>query len=505
MRSHGALSFALACATGLHVASANAQDHAVTVVLNEEVDVLEPCMVGRQNVSRVISQNITERVTEFDYKNGGLVPRLAESWEQVDEDTWRFHLREGVKFHDGGEFTAEDVVFSIERNKNEIFSCEVGTKFFGGIDFSFEMPDPHTLEITTVPPSPILPLLMAVMPVQSKAATPADEFTRAPVGTGPYIFDNWNVGESITVRRNPEYWGDQPSVEGATYVFRTDSAVAAAMIDTGEADIAPSIAIQDATNPETDFAYPNSETTRLRIDTRMAPLNDRRVREALNLAIDREAMVGTLFPEQVQMATQLVVPTTMGYNNELKVWPYDPDRARTLLEEAQADGVPVDAEILMVGRVNQFQNATEAMEAIAAMLTEVGFNVHLQMNDVSVWNNYFVKPFGEDVGPTLTQAQHDNAMGDPVFTAYVKYHSGGAHSMIENPELDAAIEAATAATGDERAELWRKGFALVNDEIIADVPLFHMVGFTRVSPRLKFEPTIATNLELQLSQIEFNE
>ncbi|WP_138466712.1 ABC transporter substrate-binding protein [Poseidonocella sp. HB161398] len=493
---------ALAAATG---GACLAQDRDVTVVLSEEVDVMEPCMVGRQNISRIISQNITERLTEYDYRNGGLLPRLATSWEQLDEDTWRFHLRDGVAFHDGGAFTADDVIFSIERNKNPDLPCEVGAKFFGGIDFSFETPDPLTLDITTSPPSPILPLLMAVMPVQSKAATPAGEFTRAPVGTGPYVFDSWDVGREITLARNPDYWGETPEVEAAHYVFRADSAVAAAMVASGEADIVPSIAIQDATDPATDFSYPNSETTRLRINTLEPPLDDRRVREALNLAIDREAMVGTLFSEDVQIATQLVVPTTMGYNKDIKPFPYDPDRARALLAEAKADGVPVDAPITLIGRVNQFANATEAMEAISAMLREVGFTINLQMQDVSVWNTYFVRPFPDDDGPTLTQAQHDNAMGDPVFTAYVKYHSQGAHSMVDSPELDAAIETATAASGDERAALWQKVFAIVNEDIIADMPLFHMVGYTRVSPRLDFTPTIATNLELQLSQIGFKD
>ncbi|WP_172329426.1 ABC transporter substrate-binding protein [Mangrovicoccus sp. HB161399] len=501
--SKTAVAAAMVAAAWTGAAAAEGRD--VTIVLNEEVDVMEPCMVGRQNISRIISQNITERLTEYNYRDGGIMPRLATSWEQVDEDTWRFHLRDGVKFHDGGDFTAEDVIFSIQRNQNPNLPCEVGAKFFGGIDFSFETPDPHTLEITTSPPSPILPLLMAVMPVESRAATPENEFTRAPVGTGPYVFDSWDVGKSIKLARNPDYWGEQPIVESASYVFRADSAVAAAMVQAGEADIVPSIAIQDATDPETDFSYPNSETTRIRINTLEPPLDDRRVREALNLAIDREAMIGTLFSEDVQIATQLVVPTTMGYNKDIEPFPYDPDRARALLAEAKADGVPVDMPIHMIGRVNQFANATEAMEAIAAMLREVGFNIDLQMNDVSVWNTYFVKPFPDDDGPSLTQAQHDNAMGDPVFTAYVKYHSDGAHSMVSDPELDTAIEKATAATGAEREALWQKVFARANDEIIADIMLFHMVGYTRVSPRLAFTPTIATNLELQLSQIGFND
>lgn len=475
----------------------------VTVVLAETVDVVEPCMAARQDVGRVISENVNEMLIEFDYVNGGLKPRLATEWNQVDADTWEFKLRPGVKWHDGKPLTAKDVQFTIERNKNANLSCETGGKYFGGTEFSFEIPDDNTIRITTNPAQPILPLLLTVMPVQSAATTPPGEFDRKPVGTGPYVFSDWQVGQSITVTRNPDYWGEQPQVEKATYLFRSDSAVAAAMVEAGEADIVPAIALQDANNKETDFSYPNSETTSLRIDPRVAPTNDRRIREAMNLAIDREAMVGTLFPADAQIATHLVVPTTIGYNPDVPVWPYDPEKARQLVEEARADGVAVDSQIRIIGRNGQYPNATEAMEAIMAMLQDIGLNVKLDMYDVSVWNNYFVAPFVADAGSTLTQSQHDNATGDPVFTAFVKYASEGSHSMLRDPAVDEMIAKATAATGDERTKLWQELFTKVNTEIIADIPMFHMVGFTRVSPRLDFKPTIATNSELQLSQIRF--
>lgn len=490
-------------AAGLSPALGQEGGRDVTVVLSETVSMVEPCMAARQDVGRVISENVNEMLIEFDYVNGGLKPRLATEWSQVDADTWEFRLRDGVKWHDGSPLTAKDVQFSIERNKNADLSCETGGKYFGGMEFGFETPDDHTIRITTTPPQPILPLLLSVMPVQSAATTPAGEFDRKPNGTGPYVFSDWQNGQSITLTRNPDYWGEQPQVEKATYLFRSDSAVAAAMVETGEADIVPSIALQDANNPETDFSYPNSETTSLRIDTRVEPTNDRRIREALNLAVDRQAMIGTLFPADAQIATHLVVPTTIGYNPDVPAWPYDPDRARDLVEAAKADGVNVDAPIRIIGRNGMYPNGTETMEAMMAMFQDIGLNVALDSYDVSVWNNYFVSPFVADAGATLTQSQHDNATGDPVFTAHVKYASDGAHSMVRDPEVDRLIAEASAATGEARTTLWQQLFTKVNTEIIADVPMFHMVGFTRVSPRLDFKPTIATNSELQLQQIRF--
>lgn len=179
----------------------------VTVVLAETVDVVEPCMAARQDVGRVISENVNEMLVEFDYVNGGLKPRLATEWSKIDDDTWEFKLRPNVKWHDGKPFTAKDVQFTIERNKNKKLSCETGGKYFGGTEFSFETPDANTIRITTKPAQPILPLLMTVMAVEPADATPADEFTRKPIGTGPYTFDKWDIGQSIVLKRNPEYWG----------------------------------------------------------------------------------------------------------------------------------------------------------------------------------------------------------------------------------------------------------------------------------------------------------
>lgn len=481
---------------------AMAQDATVKIVLAEEPEVVDPCMASRSDVGRVVLQNIAETLTELDPQSASLQPRLADSWEQVDGDTWRFKLREGVRFSDGSAFDAGDVAHSIARTTSGAINCEIGVKYFGGMEVSTEIVDDQTIDITTTPAQPILPVLMSTMTIVP-SDTPMDAHTRNPIGTGPYVFDEWKTGQSISLSRNPDYWGETPVVEGATYLFRSDRSVAALMVETGEADIVPNIAVQDATNPATDFAYPNSETFFLRLDTQVAPLDDRRVREALNLAIDREAFQGTILSKDVVLASHIVPPTTIGYNNDVKPYPYDPDRAKALIEEARADGVPVDTEIDLIGRTGIFPNGTEVMEAMHAMLTDAGFNVDLNMYDVAEWENFYSKPFAEDRPPQIIQLQHDNAKGDPVFSMFFKYHSDGLQSVLEDAEVDRLIDEATVATGEERAALWQQLFDRLQNEIIADIVMFHMVGYTRVSERLEFQPTIATNSELQLADIAF--
>ncbi|MGL4310190.1 MAG: ABC transporter substrate-binding protein [Paracoccaceae bacterium] len=473
----------------------------IIIALNEELEVVEPCMASQSNIGRVILQNISETLTELDPANGQLKPRLAESWEAVDADTWRFKLRSGVTFSDGSAFDAADVKHSMERTVSEALTCEIGAKFFGGMKITVEPVDDTTVDITSDPAQPILPLLMSTLTIVPSET--AMEFVKSPVGTGAYTLAEWNAGQSIVLAARDGYWGEKPAVTKATYVFRSDDAVRAAMVGTAEADIVPLINQNDATNTATDFSYPNSETTYLRIDHAIAPLNDIRVRKALNLAVDRDAFLGTLIPADAIKAVQMVVPTTLGSNPDLQPWPFDPDQAKALIEEAKAAGVPVDAEIEMVCRIGNFPNVTEVCEALQQMFADVGLNVKLNMMEVAEWVEVYSKPFAEDRGPRMVMAMHDNNRGDPVFSMYFKYACEGLQSGLCDADLDKGIADATAATGDARATAWPPVFKKVHEELVADVFLFHMVGFSRVSEKLDFVPTIATNSELQLSQIKF--
>jgi peptide/nickel transport system substrate-binding protein len=451
----------------------------------------------------VVKQNIVETMTEIDPSDGSITPRLATSWSQVDELTWRFEIRKGVKFHDGADLDAKAAAYAIDRTLDKNMDCEIRTKFFGGLEVTATPVGSHTLELKTDKPAPILPTMMGTMTLMSPN-TPKGRPTRRPVGTGPYTFESWDVGSEIVLERFDGYWGKQPEAEKATFVWRSESAVRAAMVKTGEADIAPNIAVQDATDPRMDFSYPNSETSRLRIDVTRAPLDDLRVRQALNLAIDRDAIRGSIFSKDVIPATQLVVPSINGHNPELKVWPYDPTRAKRLLDEARAAGVPVDNEITLIGRINIYPNATEVMEAIMAMYQSVGLNVKLKMLEVAEWVDILTKPYAEDRAPVVLQAQHDNNNGDAVFTVYNKYHGDGAQSVLSDAKLDDVIVRAGKATSDERRKLFQEGFRIINDVIVGDVPMYHMVGYTRVGKRIDFKPSISTNSELQISQITFN-
>lgn len=493
------LSTALALLPWAPVFAQDAKD--VTIVLGEDVDLMEPCMATRSNIGRIIMENVNETLTTYDVKTGkGVLPRLAESWEDQGNGTWRFHLRQGVKFSDGSAFDAGDVKASYERATSDKLTCET-PRYFGDTKLSFNVVDDHTVDITADPAQPILPLLMSLVTIVP-SETPI-EFVRDPVGTGPYKLASWEPGQSVVLERRDDYWGEKPAVEKATYVFRTDPAVAAAMVAKGEADLAPSISAVDATNKDTDVSYLNSETTYLRLDSAIPPINDIRVREALNMAVDRNAFVGSLLPEGTVPAVAMVPPTTLGWNPDVKEYPYDPDKAKELLAAAKADGVPVDTTLHLIGRSNLFPGVTEVTEALQQMLQDVGFNVDVQMVEVAQQEELYSKPFKEGRPPQMLFVSHDNSKGDPVFSMFFKYDSKGKQSGISDPKVDEMIAKATAATGDERAKDWSELFAYLHDDVVPDVLLFHMVSFARVGDKITFTPTIATNSQLELAEIGF--
>jgi len=493
---------ALLCALvmGTSLSPVYAGSGPIKVVLAEEADLLEPCMATRSNIGRIIMENVSETLTELDVRGGtGVQPRLAEKWEQNADGSWRFHLRQGVKFSDGTAFDAKDVKHSFDRIMSDKNTCE-SRRYFGGMTVTPTVVDDYTIDFKADPVQPILPLLLTLVTMVPEE-TPL-EFVREPVGTGPYKLTNWTPGQQIVLTSRDDYWGAKPEVTEATYLFRADPAVRAAMVQAGEADLSPSISQVEATNPATDFSYLDSETVYLRVDHNIEPLNDVRIRRALNLAVDRQAFLGTLLPDSALLATAIVPPPTLGWNPDVKVPAYDPEAAKKLIEEAKADGVKVDTPITIIARSANFPNVTEIMEAIQQQLQEVGLTVELKFVEVAEHEQYYSKPFAEGRGPQLVAAMHDNSKGDPSFSMFFKYATEGTQSGFSDPKVDDLIKRASAAVGDERAKLWSEAIAYLHDEVVADVLLFHMVGFSRVSERLDFKPTMATNSMLQLSEIK---
>ena len=480
---------------------AMAQSDTLTVVVTDEPKSLDPCDTDLSNNSRVLRNNVTETLVNLDSTNGAVIPSLATEWWQVDDHTWEFKLREGVTFHDGTPFDANAVAAALTRAQNADLGCEVAAADLKDVVFTATVIDPLRLTITTDVVEPILPNKMASLDIGSPA-TPADSKTRAPVGTGPYTLSAWNEGQSVVLAGYEGYWGGKPAIPNVDIVWRAESAVRAAMVDTGEAQIAFEIAPQDATT-ENDHAYPNAETSLLRIDQAIPPLDDKRVREALNLAIDRDGLIGTVFHADAQKAMQVVLPSVFGYNPDIAVWTYDPDKARVLLEEARAAGVAVDTEIVLYGRIGIYPNSSESLEAIQAMLLDAGFNVRLEMLETNPWLAKLIKPWEDTRQPNLVQTQIDNTQGDAVFTLPNRFTTDGNTSTTVDVALDKLIADGSQATGVERQRLFQEAFKVIAVDDINIVPLFHMVTSARIAPSVDYVPDVQAGNEIKLRSISY--
>jgi peptide/nickel transport system substrate-binding protein len=496
--------------SGMLVASgpAAAQGKTVTIVGQDEMPDHDLCNAMRSTQGRVMRQNVGEALTKINPVDGTVTPLLATSWKQTDPNTWRFTLRKGVNYHDGSPFNAAAVVKALQRTYYApALFCENRSKSGMKTGISFKAIDEHTVDIGLDVPAPILPVRMGVITMTHPDA-PLDALqTELPIGTGPYVFTSYKSDQEIILTRFDGYWGDKPEVESARYIYRKESSVRAAMVKIGEADIAPNISVLDADDPTMDFSFLNSETSRLRLEVFTAPLDDKRIRKALNLAIDRDALKGSVFSKDVLKATQHVVPSIAGHNHEIdkRVWPYDPKQAMKLIAEAKADGVAVDTELKLTCRLNQWPGAQEAMEAIMGYFHEVGLNVSLNCIESGLHSDMNRKPYAKGRGALLFQDQHDNNNGDAVFTFFAKYGCEGEQSTICSPEADKlAIDGAQLPTGPARAAKFAEAFRIVYEDVIGDVPLFHMVGYARVGSRINYTPSIATNTEVELSQISFN-
>jgi peptide/nickel transport system substrate-binding protein len=225
----------------------------------------------------------------------------------------------------------------------------------------------------------------------------------------------------------------------------------------------------------------------------------------MNYALDRAALIGTVMPKAVIQATQMVMPTIPGHNHELdkKPIPYDPAKAKQLLAEAKADGVPVDKEIMLITYPPHFPNAPELMDAVFTMYRNVGFNMKITTVDPGQYRKWSGKPYPENAPPSILQSSHDNNFGDPVFSVFHRFGCEGNAANFCNPDLDKEILRVSGLAGQERVAGWQGIFRTIYEDLTPVVFLYHMVGYARVNPRIDFKPDVTTNAELRIQEIHF--
>jgi peptide/nickel transport system substrate-binding protein len=360
-------------------ASATAE---ITIAIGQEPSTLDPQLVD-SGFERSVNDNIYEtlltRAPDGELTADGLASGMP---EQVKPNVWRFTLRDGITWHDGEPFTADDVVASIERIVNPDFGSEQGS-FFATITGAKAVDD-LTVDVTTNGPDPVLPSRMYWMKIVPAGASEDAGFDENPVGTGPYKFVEWARGDHITIEKNNDYWGENPSnIQTVEYNFVPEAATRLSGLISDQYNLTPNLL------PEDREAAPKFESVR-GLEHAMIVLNetaglteDVNVRRALNFAIDKEAIVNELFQGFAKVEPcQPMDPAWFGFHPGLEAYPYDPDQAKQLLDEAGATG----EEIELVGTTGRWLKDREVIEAVANFWRDAGLDVKVRLFELGEYN-----------------------------------------------------------------------------------------------------------------------
>ncbi|MCW8098900.1 ABC transporter substrate-binding protein [Streptomyces tauricus] len=476
-----------------------ADGRTLRVVLTQEPPTLEPCEASLTSTGVVVRSNITEPLVERDPDSGELHPLLATGWKQTGPRTWTFDTRDGVTFQNGEPFTAKDAAFSIDRAVNSDLACNVEGYVFGDDDLKVRAVGDNRLTVTTPEPDPILPLRLSFVEIVPRS-TSTEAKVRVPIGTGPYAVRSWQAGTAISLSRYDDYWGKAPAFPRARYVWRSDASVRAAMIDKDEAEIAVALDSMEA-EKDTTASYPNNETTALRLDGREAPLDDLRVRRAIDLAVDRQGIIDALLGGLAEPAGQLVPPGVVGHSDAIEPTRQNVAEARALVKEAEADGVPTDRTITLVARNGMFSGVSETAEALQYQMKEIGLSVRVRMADTATQLQYQLRPLPKNVGPIALLIMHGNQAGDAAFTASQYLLSDGPQSAFGTGELDRRIADAGLLSGRKRQDAFADLLADQNDTVVQYTHIAHMTGLLGLSPSIRYEPNSATGDEMRLAEV----
>ncbi|MEQ8898965.1 MAG: ABC transporter substrate-binding protein [Roseovarius sp.] len=459
-------------------------------------------------------------------ENAQIKPDLAVSWENLDELTWEFKLREGVKFHDGSDFDAEDVVFSFNRVPNvpnNPASYESNTNMIDTI----EAKDPMTVVIKTKDPYPLLLRRISGVSIVSsevvEGGTTAD-FTsgKIAIGTGPYKFSEYVPGDRYVLKRFEDYWGEKPHFKKVTFRIMPDSASRMAALLGGDVDIVEGFSPSSVeTLEERDGFYvaqrASARTLWLYVDMQndnspfvtdldgnameKSPLKDARVREAISLAIDRDAIVSRVMGGLAEPANQLVPAGWFSNNPEIPAVSADVERAKELM----AEGGYADGFGLTVHAPNdRYVNDAKIAQAVAQMLARIGIKTKVETMPKSV---YFGRLNNQEF--SLSMIGWDNSLtGSSLMSLSAAFHTRDKESGYggwnaggySNASFDEAIKAAEKEFDPAIQEQHlNEAMRILIQEDKAAIPLHSQFAILGVREGVVYEPRVDEHFSAMLA------
>ncbi|WP_131105888.1 ABC transporter substrate-binding protein [Ornithinimicrobium sufpigmenti] len=432
-------------------------DETVRVGLVAEPASLDFTTNGGAAIPQVMMDNVYETLVTID--EGEIVPALAESWEvSEDRTTYTFHLKEGVTFSDGAEFTAEDAAFSIERVSTDAWTNGLA----GRLDVveSVEAPDDTTVVVTLSRPSNEFLFSMTTLVGAMFDTEGVDDLATEPVGTGPYVFERWDRGSAITLTRNDDYHGDAPyfgTVE--MRYFRDGNALNNAML-TDAIDVVSTVQAPEALAEFEGGAYQilegttNGEVVLSMNQQEGNPLSDLRLRQAVRHAIDHQTLMDTCWAGKGTLIGSMAPPTDPWYEDRTGDYPLDQDRARELVEEAGAQDTTLRL------RIPTLPYAVACGTVVESMLEEVGLDVTIdELEFPSAWLEtvYTNKDYDLSIVAHVEARDMAAVFGSPDY--YTTYGT---------EEIQALFETADSGTEEEQVEAMAQAARLISEDAAAD-------------------------------------
>lgn len=401
-------------------------------------------------------------------------PQLAIEWEIVDDTHWRFTLREGVTFHDGSKFDSEDVVASLIRARDK--ESQAFASYTRNVaDVTAEGPYKVLVE-TTVPDPMILNSLSRIRIVSSEyadASVAEFESGKAAVGTGPFKFVSYTPGDRIVLERNDEYFAEPADWSNVTLRMVPDDGGRLASLLSGDLDLIETLPAEGVARVEqhddlkiirgqsTRLVYLGMDVDRDRTPFLTAkdgsvleenPLKDERVRQALLMSINRDAIVDRVMQKNGTVAHQFVAKSFFGHSNEVDEVAYDPERAKELLTEA---GYPDGFALTLHGPSGRYVNDSDVVQAVGQMLSRIGIDTKVEVLPWSVYSNkysdgaysLFLGSWGVNTGEVSNPALAIIAGRDEQ-KGTGRYNGGG----VNVPEINELLDKATAELEEDVRE-----------------------------------------------------
>jgi peptide/nickel transport system substrate-binding protein len=401
--------------------------------------------------------------------SSGILPDLAESWEIPDATTYIFHLRSNVRFHDGRELTADDVVYTFK----SILDGTVQTSKLGTYRLvdTIEALDPQTVRFTlTEPYAPFLwnLALPAIGIVPEGAGT---DFSDHPVGSGPFVFEHYVRDSEVVLRSNPDYFGEAPQLDAIRFKIVPDAVVRALELRKGTVDIVLNMLPADmveALREESHLEVLNSEGTNaqyLAFNLEDPLFSDVRVRRAIAHAVDREAIVKYLWRNQARLADSLLPPENWAYSSDVSRYGYDPELARSILDDAGYDEISFT-----------YRTSTDPLGLLVAAVLQQQFK-DLRI-DMQIRSNEFATFFSDVVSGNFQMyslrwigGNNDPDIFNLVFHSDMFPPNGANRGHYSNPEVDRWIELARRETD---VEIRKAYYADIQKTLSDDLPYVNL-------------------------------